>query len=84
MVISDLTKYIDEMQFIDFNKEHFSKKEGTEEYFIEILKDDIGFGDIEVQEKQDESFSKAEYQLVNDADRVTIIMKGPSDIRVNF
>ena len=38
------------MQFIDFKKEHFSQDEKEENYFIEISKDEIGYGDIEVLE----------------------------------
>ena len=73
------------MQFIDFKKEHFSKNEETEEYFIEILKDEIGYGEIEVQLKHDDGhYLKAEYKLKNDSNKVTITMKNPCDIRVNF
>lgn len=73
------------MQFIDFKKEHFSKSEETEDYFIEILKEEIGFGDIEVQEKKDDGlYSKAEFNVEEDINKVTIKMKQPIDIRVNF
>jgi len=73
------------MQFIDFKKEHFSKSEETEDYFIEIPKEEIGFGDIEVQQKKDDGlYSKAEYNVEEDINKVTIKMKQPIDIRVNF
>ena len=73
------------MQFIDFKKEHFSKNEETEDYFIEIPKEEIGFGDIEVQEKKDDGhYSKAEYNVEEDINKVTVKMKKPNDIRVNF
>ncbi|MCD9856694.1 hypothetical protein LUD75_18365 [Epilithonimonas sp. JDS] len=73
------------MQFIDFKKEHFSKSEETEDYFIEIPKEEIGFGDIEVQQKKDDGlYSKAEFNVEEDINKVTIKMKQPIDIRVNF
>jgi len=73
------------MQFIDFKAEHFSKNEERNEYFIEISKDEIGFGTIEVHKRQDyDSLSEAQYELEEDISKVTIKMKEPADIRVNF
>lgn len=73
------------MQFIDFKKEHFAKNEETNDYFIEISKDEVGYGDIEVLEKQnDDHYLKADYELEDDIRKVTIKMKKPGDIRVNF
>ena len=73
------------MQFIDFKAEHFSKNEETGEYFLEIPKVEVGFKDIEVQEKQEDGpFSKADYQSDEDIEKITIRMKKPRDIRVNF
>ncbi|WDF46054.1 hypothetical protein PQ459_14230 [Chryseobacterium sp. KACC 21268] len=73
------------MQFIDFKKEHFSKSEVNGDYYIEIPKEELGFGDIEVHEKKDGGhYSKADYSLDEDINKVTVKMKQPNDIRVNF
>jgi hypothetical protein len=73
------------MQFIDFKKEHFSQDEKEENYFIEISKDEIGYGDIEVLEKRDDQiYAKTDYEIIDDVTKVTIKMKNPVDIRLNF
>lgn len=73
------------MQFIDFKKEHFSYNEEAGRYFIQISKDEVGYGDIEVFEKQDdETYSIANYELVDDLNKITIKMKDPGNIRVKF
>ena len=40
--------------FIDSKKEHFSRNEKSRNYFIQISKDEMGYGDIKVLEKQDD------------------------------
>lgn len=73
------------MQFIDFKKEHFDHDEEAGLYKIQISKDEVGYGDIEVWQKQDDdTFSKADYDLADDGNMVTITMKSPNNIRVNF
>lgn len=73
------------MQFIDFKKEHFTQDEETNDYFIEISKDEVGFGNIKVQAKQDDAnYAEVDYELVDDLEKVTIRMEKPADIRVNF
>ncbi|MBD8081628.1 hypothetical protein [Chryseobacterium caseinilyticum] len=73
------------MQFIDFTKEHFSHNENADNYYIQISKDEIGYGDIEVLEKQDdETYTKAEYEVIDELTTVTITMKKSAAIRVNF
>ncbi|SUX48723.1 hypothetical protein [Chryseobacterium indoltheticum] len=73
------------MQFIDFKKEHFSHNKEAGHYFIQISKDEVGYGDLEVLEKQDDdTYSKARYELVDDVSKVTIKMKNPGNIRVSF
>ncbi|QQQ29153.1 hypothetical protein [Chryseobacterium indoltheticum] len=73
------------MQFIDFKKEHFSHNEAAGSYFIQISKDEIGYRDIEVLEQlDDETYSKTEYELVDEVSKITIKMKDPTNIRVNF
>ncbi len=73
------------MQFIDFKKEHFSQDEKEVNYFIEISKDEIGYGDIEVLEKRNgETYAKTDYEIIDDVTKVTIKMKNPVDIRLNF
>jgi hypothetical protein len=73
------------MQFIDFKKEHFTKDEETGNYLLEISKDEVGYGDIKVKQKQDDdTFAEADYELIDDGDQVKIIMKTAHDIRVNF
>jgi len=73
------------MQFIDFKKEHFTEDENTNDFVIEISKAEIGFGEIRVQErKDDEIYEEADYQITDDPLKITIRMKKPADIRVNF
>lgn len=73
------------MQFIEFKKEHFKKDEETHDFVIEISKAEIGFGEIKVQErKDDEIYEDADYEIKNDPLKITIKMKNPTDIRVNF
>lgn len=73
------------MQFIDFKAEHFSKNEDTGDYTIEIPIEEVGFGDIEVHTKEDDGhYSKGEYNLEVDINKITIKMKEAADIRVNF
>ncbi|SEM31380.1 hypothetical protein [Chryseobacterium taichungense] len=73
------------MQFIDFKKEHFTQDEKTKDFVIDISKEEIGFGEITVQEKtDDETFTDADYEIKDDLNKVTIKMKKPADIRVNF
>jgi len=73
------------MQFIDFKKEHFTQDEETNDYFIEISKDEVGFGNIKVQAKQDDTnYAEVDCELVDDLEKVTIRMEKPADIRVNF
>jgi len=73
------------MQFIDFTAEHFTKNEETNDYFIDISKEEIGYGTIEVHNKKDYgSMSQADYELEEDIEKVRIKMKEPTDIRVNF
>lgn len=73
------------MQFIDFKKEHFTKDEDTHDFVIDISKDEIGFGEIRVQErKDDEIYDDADYEIEDNFDTVTVKMKKPADIRVNF
>lgn len=73
------------MQFIDFKEEHFTQNEETGDYSIIISKDEIGYGEIEILEKQDDNhYSKAEYEFEDSVENVTIKMKKPGEIRVNF
>lgn len=73
------------MQFIDFKEEHFTKDEKSGDYSIEISKDEIGYGDIEILAKQDDNhYVKAEHELQDFTGKVIIKMKTPGDIRVNF
>ncbi|GGG59550.1 hypothetical protein [Epilithonimonas arachidiradicis] len=73
------------MQFIDFKKEHFTKDENTNSYLLEVPKDEIGFGTVSVHKKTEgDQLEEADYELVDDRDKVTIKMKNPEDIRINF
>jgi len=73
------------MQFIEFKEEHFSKDENTGQYFINIPKDEVNFKEIEVHQKdENDHFVKADYKTEDDINTVTVIMKNPADIRVNF
>lgn len=73
------------MQFIDFNKEHFTRNEEAGGYFIEIPKDEVDFGDIKVQEKkEDGTYAGADCELIDETTRITIKMETPVNIRVSF
>lgn len=73
------------MQFIDFKKEHFSHDEETENYFLEISKDEVGYGELSVkQKKEDETLADTEYTIEDNVEAIKIIVKDPIDIRVNF
>ncbi|MCY0976519.1 hypothetical protein PGH12_05075 [Chryseobacterium wangxinyae] len=73
------------MQFIEFKKEHFVHDEKNGNYFLEIPKEEIGFGEIKVQKKQeDETLSEMEYEITDDLNHVKITLENPQNIRVNF
>ncbi|MCY0970782.1 hypothetical protein [Chryseobacterium wangxinyae] len=73
------------MQFIEFKKEHFVHDEKNGNYFLEIPKEEVGFGEIKVQKKQeDETLSEMEYEITDDLNHVKITLENPQDIRVNF
>lgn len=73
------------MQFIDFKKEHFTKDEEADFYFIDLFKEEIGFGEIKVEEKKnDGNSSDMKYELNDDIDKITIKIQKPCDIRVYF
>ncbi|KUJ53362.1 hypothetical protein [Chryseobacterium sp. JAH] len=73
------------MQFIEFKKEHFilDKKKGR--YLLEIPKDEIGFGDVKLQKKNDDgTLAEIDAEIIDDLIQIKIIMENPQDIRVNF
>ncbi|MBW7674809.1 hypothetical protein [Chryseobacterium chendengshani] len=73
------------MQFIEFKKEHFIHDEKTGNYSLEIPKDEIGFGDVRLQKKQDDgSLAKIDAEIIDDLKQIKIILESPQDIRVNF
>ncbi len=73
------------MQFIEFKKEHFVHDEKNGNYFLEIPKEEVGFGEIKVQKKQeDETLSEIKYEITDDLNHVKITLENPQDIRVNF
>ncbi len=73
------------MQFIEFKEEHFTKDDTTGDFFIQIPKVEVGFGEVEVHAKQEDGhYSKADYEVQDELSTVTIRMKKPCDIRVNF
>jgi len=73
------------MQFIEFKKEHFVHDEKNGNYFLEIPKEEVGFGEIKIQKKQeDETLSEMEYEITDDLNQVKITVENPQDIRVNF
>lgn len=78
------------MQFIDFKKEHFTKDEDADFYFIDLFKEEIGFGEIgfgeiKVEEKKSDGNSgDMKYQLDDEIDKITIKIQKPCDIRVYF
>jgi hypothetical protein len=73
------------MQFIDFKKEHFTKDPQTNDFTLDISKEEVGFGEIKVQERKDDEIHRdAEFEVIDDLEKITIRMKKPVDIRVNF
>ena len=73
------------MQFIDFKKEHFTKDEYADFYFIDLFKEEIGFGEIKVEEKKSDGNSgDMKYELDDEIDKITIKIQKPCDIRVYF
>ncbi|WP_426473776.1 hypothetical protein [Chryseobacterium balustinum] len=73
------------MQFIDFKKEHFTKDEEADFYCIDLFKEEIGFGEIKVEEKKnDGNSSDIKYELNDDIDKITIKIQKHCDIRVYF
>ncbi|MCU7616918.1 hypothetical protein NZ698_06895 [Chryseobacterium sp. PBS4-4] len=73
------------MQFIEFKKEHFIQDEKNGKYFLEIPKDEIGFGDVKLQKKNDDgTLAEIDAEIINDLRQIKIIMENPQDIRVNF
>ncbi|WP_294315010.1 hypothetical protein [uncultured Chryseobacterium sp.] len=42
------------MQFIEFKKEHFTHDEKQNSYFLEISKDEVGFGNLKIQKNTEE------------------------------
>jgi len=73
------------MQFIEFKKEHFIHDEENGNYFLEIPKDEIGFGEIKLQKKQDDnSLSEIDAEIIDDLNQVKIILETPENVRVNF
>jgi len=73
------------MQFIDFKKEHFTKNDDTGDYFIEISKDEVGYGELKVQEKKnDDTYADFDFETIDSLDKVTIKTAEPHDIRVHF
>lgn len=73
------------MQFIEFKKEHFIQDEQSGNFFLEIPKDEIGFGEVKLQKKQDDdTFAEIDAEIIDDLKQIKIILKNPQDIRVNF
>jgi hypothetical protein len=73
------------MQFIEFKKEHFIQDEKNNNYFLEIPKDEIGFGDVKLQKKQDDgTLAEIDAEIIDDLIKIKIILENPQDIRVNF
>jgi hypothetical protein len=73
------------MQFIEFKKEHFVHDEKNGNYFLEIPKEEVGFGEIKVQKKQDdETLAEIDCEIIDDLNQIKIILDDPQDIRVNF
>lgn len=73
------------MQFIEFKKEHFTRDEEQNHYFLEISKDEVGFDNLRIQQKKDGHFSDdLDYDIIDHPTRIRVIVKQPEDIRVNF
>ena len=73
------------MQFIDFTKEHFTRPQHANKFLLEIPRDIIGFSEIEIHEKKEnDSYEEADYEIFDDLDKITIMMRIPTEIRVNY
>ncbi|WP_100074077.1 hypothetical protein [Chryseobacterium camelliae] len=73
------------MQFIDFTTDHLTYDDGSENYYIEIPKDEIGDREITVQLKQEDgTYAKMDCDIESDFNTVRISMDMPVDFRVQF
>ena len=73
------------MQFIEFKKEHFTHNAEKNNYFLEIPKDEVDFGNVKIQKRQDDHvLDDIDYDIIDHPTRITVILKTPEDIRVNF
>ncbi|WP_333853031.1 hypothetical protein [Epilithonimonas sp.] len=73
------------MQFIDFTKDSFTRPDNSNKFLLEIPRDDIGFVEIDIHEKKDsDTYEEIDYEIIDDIDKITILMRHPKNIRVNF
>ncbi|MDQ1096033.1 MULTISPECIES: hypothetical protein [Chryseobacterium] len=73
------------MQFIDFTTDHLTYDDGSQKYYIEIPKDEIGDADITVQLKQEDgTYAEMDSDIEADFNTVRISMDIPVDFRVQF
>ncbi|WP_295230719.1 hypothetical protein [uncultured Chryseobacterium sp.] len=73
------------MQFIDFTTDHLTYDDGSENYYIEIPKDEIGDGEVTVKLKQEDgTYADMDCDIESDFNKVRISMDMPVDFRVQF
>ncbi|UQB69331.1 hypothetical protein [Epilithonimonas zeae] len=73
------------MQFIDFTKDAFRRPDNTNKFLLDIPRDEVGFAEIDIHKKTDnDSYEEADYEVIDDLDKITIIMRNPADIRVKY
>ncbi|WP_294276412.1 hypothetical protein [uncultured Chryseobacterium sp.] len=73
------------MQFIDFTTDHLTYDDGSENYYIEIPKDEIGDGEVTVKLKQEDgTYADMDCNIESDFNTVRISMDMPVDFRVQF
>lgn len=73
------------MQFIDFTKDSFIRPDNTNKFLLDIPRDEVGFAEIDIHEKKDNDlYEEIDYEIIDDMDKITIMMRHPKNIRVNF
>lgn len=73
------------IQFTVFTKDSFTRPNNSNKFLLEIPRDDIGFVEIDIREKKDsDTCEEIDYEIIDEMDKITIMMKHPKNIRVNF
>ena len=73
------------MQYIDFVADNLTYHQSENHYSLEISRDILGFGEIKVYKKNDDStFIDAEAVISEYDDKVVILVSHLCDLRIEF